>query len=361
MRCIRGGAWLWAVLLLSLLARVAKAQTPLLRLDLQSASSQNPAQAYLYAQEGATTGFDAEYDAAPPSGNGLNLASLTQDGKRLTTNGLPYSALMASQVVRLFIGVPAYGPYTLLAGQVENFAFAAVYLVDAEQQIRQLLVPGATYSFSLTAANTGGTYTTSTRFSLVFESVAPLPVTLAAFTAQTQGADGLLQWTTASEQQNAYFQVESSLDGHTFAALGRVAGAGTSRAPHNYQFWDADLARYAAAQVYYRLRQVDADGTSVLSPVRVLEVPVAGLAIAALPTVGPAGQSLRLLVRTVTAGPAWLRITDALGHDLGQRALDLPAGTCTVALPEAGQWAPGLYLVHVQQGAQRQVAKAVRL
>jgi hypothetical protein len=349
------------MLLLTLLALAAQAQTPLLRLDLQGTDTQVPAQANIYAQEGATTGFDDEYDAVPPSGNGLTLASLTQEGRRVTINGLPYSAVTASQAVGLFIGVPRYGPYMLRVGQLENFGFAAIYLVDAEQQTRQLLAPGAEYAFSLDANNTGGTYTTSTRFSLVFESATPLPVTLTAFTAQLEGTAGLLHWTTALEHQNAYFQVESSLDGRTFVALGRVAGAGTSAAHHTYQFRDADLARYAAAQVYYRLRQVDADGTSVLSPVRVLLVPAVGLAVAAVPTAGSASQAVRLLVRTAATGPAWLRITDALGHNLGQRALDLPAGTSTVALPEAGQWAPGLYFVQVQQGARRQVARVVRL
>ncbi|TVT40187.1 hypothetical protein FNT36_11895 [Hymenobacter setariae] len=360
MRNIRGSAQLWAVLL-SLLALAARAQAPLLRLDLQDASSRVPAQAYIYAQEGATTGFDDEYDATPPSGNGLNLNSLTQNGRRLTVNGLPYAALTASQVVNLFVGVPQYGPYTLLVGRLENFSFAKIYLVDAEQQTRQLLAAGTTYSLSLTAANTGGTYSTSTRFSLVFESAAPLPVTLTDFTAQLEGGDGLLRWTTASEQQSAYFQVESSPDGRTFTALGRAASAGTSSERHTYQFRDANLARYAAAQVYYRLRQVDADGVSVLSAVRVLMVPAVDLVVTALPTAGPAGQALSLVVRAATAGPAQLRITDVLGHSLGQRALALPAGTSTIGLPESAQWAPGLYFVQVQQGAQRQIARVVRL
>jgi hypothetical protein len=350
------------LVLLSLLALAAHAQRPLLRLDLRGASSTLTNQAYIYEQESATTGFDSEFDASPPTNsNGLNLASLTQDGQRLSINALPHSELTASQVVSLFIGVPKDDQYTLLVGQLEHFAFADVYLVDDQQQTRQLLTPGTTYSFSLTDANTGGTYSTSTRFSLVFESAAPLPVTLMAFEAQRQGFDGLLEWTTASERQNAYFEVASSLDGITFAALGRVAGAGTSPERHTYQFRDADLARYAATQVYYRLRQVDADGTSVFSPVRLLAVPATSFAVTAFPTIVPTGQVPHLQVRTATAGLAWLRITDALGHHLGQRALSLPVGISTIALPEAEQWAPGLYLVHVQQGAQQQVAKVVRL
>jgi hypothetical protein len=348
------------ILVLSLLAGATHAQVPQLQLDLQSASSTFPSQAYIYEQAGATTGFDAAYDATPPTGNGLNLASLTQDGQRLSINALPHAALTDAAEVSLFLGVPKDDQYTLLVGLLENFAFAKIYLVDALQQTRQLLAAGTTYSFFLTAANTGGTYTTTTRFSLVFEAADPLPVTLLAFAAQRQGPDGLLEWSTASEQQSAYFQVESSPDGHTFTALGRVMSAGTSPERHSYQFRDVDLGRYASPQAYYRLRQVDTNGASAFSPVRLLVVPSQNFAVLALPTVGPTGQALQLLVRTTTAGPVVLRLTDALGRYLGQRVLVLPAGTSTVALPEAAQWAPGLYFVRAQQGGQQRVAKVVR-
>ena len=53
----------------------------------------------------------------------------------------------------------------------------------------------------------------------VSNSSQPLPVTLVAFTAQRVGPDGLLSWRTAAELNNAYFQVESSVDGTTFLAL----------------------------------------------------------------------------------------------------------------------------------------------
>ncbi|RZK94626.1 MAG: T9SS type A sorting domain-containing protein [Hymenobacter sp.] len=314
----------------------------------------------MYEQDDATTGYDSDYDAVKmPNSDGMNLASLTQDGQQLATNALPLPSLTDPLTVGLFIGVPQDDQYTLVVVE-STLSSVKAYLLDAEQQTRQLITPGFTYSFPLTKANTGGTYISSTRFSLVFENNTPLPVTLVAFTAQAQGGSGLLAWTTASEQQNAYFQVESSLDGTTFTALGRVAGAGTSPERRTYQFQDADLARYAAPLVYYRLRQVDTDGTSGFSPVRSLVVPAAGFAVVASPTVVPTGQALHLLVRTATAGPAWVCITDAQGRYLGQRALVLPAGTSTIVLPEAGPWAPGLYFVRVQQGAQQQVAKVVR-
>jgi hypothetical protein len=99
---------------------------------------------------------------------------------------------------------------------------------------------------------------------------APLPVELVAFTVAEQEGVALLRWSTATEQNNAFFEVESSIDGRTFTRLGQLAGHGTSTQPHHYQFTDLNLARYGATTVYYRLRQVDRDGRAAFSPVRSL-------------------------------------------------------------------------------------------
>lgn len=188
-------------------------------------------------------------------------------------------------------------------------------------------------------------------------SAAPLPVTLVRFAAQRQYEQGILTWATASEAHNAYFEVESSIDGTTFHVLGRVAGAGTTRQAQAYRFTDDNLARYATAVVYYRLRQADTDGTSTYSPVCTLAMSTETLAMEAFPTPLATGQSLNLQVRTPLPGLASLFVTDALGHVVLQQPLDLPAGTTTVALPQAAQWGQGLYVLRVQQGSWQQVTK----
>ena len=159
----------------------------------------------------------------------------------------------------------------------------------------------------------------------ISNGAALLPVALVSFTAERLGADGLLKWTTASELRNDHFEVESSLDGLIFQRLGQVAGAGTSSQSHAYQFIDQQLARYAAALVYYRLRQVDADGTGTYSPVRTVAVPFeAGLLVQAYPNPSAPAGEVSLSIRTDQSGPATLWLTDALGRLVGQQQLSLP-------------------------------------
>jgi hypothetical protein len=93
----------------------------------------------------------------------------------------------------------------------------------------------------------------------------PLPVTLLDFTAQLQGGAVALAWHTASEVNSARFEVQRSLDGTSFKTLGRVTARGTSTTDTTYPYRDATLPA-GASQLYYRLRQVDLNGTATYSP-----------------------------------------------------------------------------------------------
>lgn len=85
-----------------------------------------------------------------------------------------------------------------------------------------------------------------------------LPVELTSFTASVSKNNVTLNWSTATELNNRGFEVERrSVDGE-FAAIGNVAGNGTTTERKEYSFTDASVP---AGQYYYRLKQVDFNGT----------------------------------------------------------------------------------------------------
>ncbi|MEO8588584.1 MAG: Calx-beta domain-containing protein [Flavobacteriales bacterium] len=92
----------------------------------------------------------------------------------------------------------------------------------------------------------------------------PLPVELIDFTAKPEDAFVRLDWTTGSEEDNAYFTIERSGDGISFEPIISTPGAGNSTQLMSYT--DLDRAPLNGMN-YYRLRQTDADGTSSLSAV----------------------------------------------------------------------------------------------
>ncbi|PSQ79246.1 MAG: hypothetical protein BRD41_07640, partial [Bacteroidetes bacterium QS_1_63_11] len=107
------------------------------------------------------------------------------------------------------------------------------------------------------------------RWTLGSES-APLPVELAAFEGAETDRGVELTWQTATETNNAGFEIERSRGKRAgWTQVGFVGGSGTSADPQRYSFTDADLP-YAADTLEYRLRQVDVGGTgSVSEPIRV--------------------------------------------------------------------------------------------
>ncbi|MGI4863105.1 MAG: T9SS type A sorting domain-containing protein [Janthinobacterium lividum] len=153
---------------------------PLVQLTLQAAGSAGSSrlvdELYVYAQAGATAGFDVAFDAEKlPNLTGLNL-SAQAGSQQLAIDGLP-ELNAGPHVVPLAVGVPAPGSYTLAAKQLLNLANVPVYLRDLQTGALIDLAQQPAYSF--TAANAAALITG--RFELVFspQPLATVPAALA--------------------------------------------------------------------------------------------------------------------------------------------------------------------------------------
>ncbi|MCC2545568.1 DUF1939 domain-containing protein [Hymenobacter sp. BT175] len=171
----------------------------------------------------------------------------------------------------------------------------------------------------------------------------PLPVTLTDFRAERRGTAVQLRWSTAQEKDNAHFDVEKSVDGRTFRRIGQVKGLGTTSQAQSYQLTDSDAAHTA----YYRLRQVDTDGTFSYSLVRA--VPFSGQAAGSL-TLAPNPAARSTTLSGAEPG-APVQVLDAVGRPV-LRATAGADGTARLVLPAA--LPAGVYLV-------RSGARTVRL
>ena len=87
----------------------------------------------------------------------------------------------------------------------------------------------------------------------------PLPITLVSFTGTQQPNSNLLEWKTASEQNNLHFILEHSTNGvfNEASAINIQQGAGNSQTPLTYSFVDNNPQPTIN---YYRLTQVDFNG-----------------------------------------------------------------------------------------------------
>ncbi|KXX71325.1 T9SS type A sorting domain-containing protein [Flammeovirga sp. SJP92] len=95
-----------------------------------------------------------------------------------------------------------------------------------------------------------------------------LPVELISFNAFTEETEVKLEWSTASELNNDQFEIQRSIDGKTWSALGIVDGAGNSNIRLDYEYIDMNPVMNQIS--YYRLIQTDFDGTeTIFDPVEV--------------------------------------------------------------------------------------------
>jgi hypothetical protein len=101
-----------------------------------------------------------------------------------------------------------------------------------------------------------------------------VPVSINYFNAAKAENDVVLNWQTASEINNAYFEVERSADNSRFEPIGRVKGKGNSVRINNYSFKDEEAILHFSNlnQLYYRLKQVDKDGTYEYSQTAVINL-----------------------------------------------------------------------------------------
>ncbi len=98
----------------------------------------------------------------------------------------------------------------------------------------------------------------------------PLPVELAYFRAESPDNYRVeISWETSSEENNAYFLLQHSLDGERFEVISSQAGQGTTDANTAYQFTHPNPP---GGINYYRLKQVDYDDSYAYSEVIAVKI-----------------------------------------------------------------------------------------
>jgi hypothetical protein len=148
------------------------------------------------------------------------------------------------------------------------------------------------------------------------------PVELLGFRASLVNGNALLHWSTASETNNLGFDVErlaagkAEQDGY-WERIGHVAGARSTSSEQHYRYLDQltpSLLQHEA--LYYRLKQIDYDGTTSYSPTA--KISLGASRSVALDAVYPNPATDRNIMRfsLPAAMSASLRIYDRLGREV---------------------------------------------
>lgn len=150
-----------------------------------------------------------------------------------------------------------------------------------------------------------------------------LPVLLTNFTVEQQQKAVLLKWITSNEQNNKGFIIERSVDGLSWTDIGFVPAQnanGNANTTTHYTFLDHTVT---PGKNYFRLKQVDLDGTYQYSPVRVVDWLIQTNAISVYPNPVVADVAISGLKATDV-----LYLYDMLGRQL--QCIKVTARTQTI-------------------------------
>jgi hypothetical protein len=117
----------------------------------------------------------------------------------------------------------------------------------------------------VTTAGLQTTWTEGSQTSFAYTVAAPLPVQLSAFSVNPDRKVVNVSWSTAQEINNKQFEVERSKDLTDWISVGSVEGRGTTKLAQNYEFTDRSPDKGIN---YYRLKQIDSDGTFTYTRVK---------------------------------------------------------------------------------------------
>jgi hypothetical protein len=173
----------------------------------------------------------------------------------------------------------------------------------------------------------------------------PLPVELLSFNGTCNQSNINLTWQTASEFNSSHFDVEKSRDGENWQLLATVPSAGTSNELLTYQTVDQNGTD---GNNYYRLRQVDIDGTEKLyDPINVsCDETTAGY-FTSYPN--PSGNDFQVVVNNKDIlGACTLNIVDVHGKVIDQRKIEVKDGINMFVISE--KLNPGIYFLNITNG-----------
>ncbi|MEM9985495.1 MAG: T9SS type A sorting domain-containing protein [Bacteroidota bacterium] len=139
-----------------------------------------------------------------------------------------------------------------------------------------VIVSTASNGCSTTSASSGGN---------------AFPVEWAELNAEWAPEGARISWSTASEQNNDFFEIERSNPEGEYHSIGEVAAAGNSNETQHYQFSDFRAGNQGQGTIFYRIKQVDLDGSFSYS--RVMSVVPTGQPTLAL-SPNPASTHVRV-------------------------------------------------------------------
>lgn len=134
-----------------------------------------------------------------------------------------------------------------------------------------------------------------------------LPVTFTDFDVTCNNNGALINWSTSSESNADYFELERSINGNDWTAIGSVKAAGTTSEAQDYQLSDG-----FTGNALYRIKQVDFDGRAYYTSIARTNCQSNGMGMLVYPV--PARDILNVVIQSDREIKTKLMVIDGAGR-----------------------------------------------
>ena len=173
-----------------------------------------------------------------------------------------------------------------------------------------------------------------------------LPVEWLDIHAGVEDQQVKISWGTAIELNNSHFVVERSTSVVSFQEIGQVAGNGTTDTPRYYSFTDSQVT---PGQYYYRLKQVDFDGTFRYSHLLIVKFEAQSSLMVLGSYPNPVSSQWNLSIATQQEGDLVLHVFDPEGQPVVSRTRKIGRGTTDWQV-DVSMWVRGIYFYRLYLG-----------
>ncbi|MCC9136710.1 T9SS type A sorting domain-containing protein [Pontibacter silvestris] len=186
-----------------------------------------------------------------------------------------------------------------------------------------------------------------------------LPVELVYFKAQRKNNDVELTWQTASERDNAGFEVQvSDNEAKSFRTLAFIksSSGGNSMVPISYSFLDQEAGKSGSR--YYRLKQTDFDGKVTYSAIKSVEFEVQDQKALVYPN--PFGSSFNFSITSKSEEEVNISVVNTLGKVVLEDKVKAHAGENKIPVELGNRYAAGVYFLRVSSESCKQTFKILK-
>ncbi len=185
-----------------------------------------------------------------------------------------------------------------------------------------------------------------------------LPVLLTSFTAILQSANQVkVTWSTSMELNSSKYEVERSVDGINYEVVATKAAGGNSSVKLFYSITD-NVTSLTASIVYYRLKQIDIDGTSNRSKVASVKLKKSLGNFTVSPN--PFSSNVNINIEWNKNENTVVKVFNILGKEIVAKNVNMTQGSNNIIIEELARVIPGTYIIQFNTATEKLIKQVIK-